>query len=123
VWLTEIMTAGGIVAILPLPLEAVLALLPLVGVALNGTSSVLYGSVPELVSPESRTRAFGVFYTGTVGAGALAPVLYGALADRVGMSSALVAVAAMVLVNVPLVARLAPRLRSARGPGRGGNSA
>jgi len=50
-------------------------------------------------------------------------VLYGALADRVGMSSALVAVAAMVLVNVPLVARLAPRLRSARGPGRGGNSA
>lgn len=114
VWLTEIMTAGGIVAILPLPREAVLALLPLVGVALNGTSSVLYGSVPELVAPESRTRAFGVFYTGTVGAGALAPVLYGALADRVGISSALVAVAAMVLVNVPLVARLAPRLRSAR---------
>ena len=115
VWLTEIMTAGGIVAILPLPREAVLALLPVVGVALNGTSSVLYGSVPELVAPEWRTRAFSIFYTGTVGAGAVAPVLYGALADRVGISSALVAVAAMVLVNVPLVARLAPRLRSAHG--------
>jgi len=29
-----------------------LIVLPLIGVALNGTSSVLYGTVPELVAPE-----------------------------------------------------------------------
>ena len=34
-----------------------LVLLPLIGVALNGTSSVLYGSVPELVAPETARRA------------------------------------------------------------------
>src|ERR1019366_8029812 len=44
VWLTEAVTALGIVALLPLSLEAALLLLPLVGDALNGTSSVLYGS-------------------------------------------------------------------------------
>ena len=49
VWLTEAVTALGIVALLPLSLDAALLLLPLVGVALNGTSSVLYGSVPDLV--------------------------------------------------------------------------
>src|SRR5580765_1619779 len=69
VWLTETVTALGIMALLPLPLEAALVLLPAVGVALNGTSSVLYGSVPDLVAPEKRTRAFGIFYTGTIGAG------------------------------------------------------
>ena len=47
VWLTEAVTALGIVALLPLPLEAAMVLLPVVGVALNGTSSVLYGSVPD----------------------------------------------------------------------------
>ena len=61
VWLTEAVTALGIVALLPLPLDAALVLLPLIGVALNGTSSVLYGSVPELVAPEqahARLRHF-----------------------------------------------------------------
>ena len=49
VWLTETVTALGIVGLLPLPLDAALVLLPVVGIALNGTSSVLYGSVPDLV--------------------------------------------------------------------------
>ena len=60
-------------------------LLLLVGIALNGTSSVLYGSVPE-VSPERRARAFSIFYTGAIGAGAGAPVIYGLMGDALGAS-------------------------------------
>jgi MFS family permease len=41
VWLTEGMTALAIVSLLPLPLEAAFLLLPVIGIALNGTSSVL----------------------------------------------------------------------------------
>ena len=114
VWLTEILTALGIVAVLLLPLQAALALLPLVGVALNGTSSVLYGSVPELVAPAWRVRAFSIFYTGTVGAGALAPPLYGLLGDAAGVTRALLVVAALVLLSLPLVARLAKPLSARR---------
>src|SRR5207245_6397068 len=77
VWLTEGLTAAVIVALLPLPLEAALILLPLIGIALNGTSSVLYGSVPDLVSPEWRARAVSVFYTGTIGSGGIPPRLSG----------------------------------------------
>src|SRR5207244_3295058 len=47
VWLTEGLTAVLVVALLPLPLEGAMILLPLIGAALNGTSSVLYGSVPD----------------------------------------------------------------------------
>src|SRR6185369_14688820 len=57
VWLTEGLTAIAIVALLPLPLGAAMLVLPLIGIALNGTSSVLYGSVPDLVAPERRARA------------------------------------------------------------------
>ena len=90
VWLTEGFTALGILALLPLPLEFALVLLPVIGVALNGTSSVLYGSVPLLVTPEKRTRAFSIFYTGTIGAGAVAPILYGFVGDALGVPLALV---------------------------------
>jgi MFS family permease len=112
VWLTEAVTALGIVALLPLSLDAALFLLPVVGVALNGTSSVLYGSVPELVEPARRTRAFGIFYTGTIGAGAVSPALYGVLGDAVGVPSALIVVAAMVLLTLPITLLLRPALAS-----------
>ena len=113
VWLTEAVTALGVVALLPLPLDAALFLLPVVGVALNGTSSVLYGSVPELVAPARRTRAFGIFYTGTIGAGAVSPALYGVLGDAVGVPSALMVVAAMVLLTLPITLLLRPALARA----------
>jgi FSR family fosmidomycin resistance protein-like MFS transporter len=113
VWLTEAVTALGIIALLPLPLDAVLLLLPVVGVALNGTSSVLYGSVPDLVQPERRQRAFGIFYTGTIGAGAVSPALYGMLGDAVGVPSALIVVACVVLLTLPITLMLRPSLLNA----------
>src|SRR6266849_4420687 len=108
VWLTEGLTAIVIVALLPLPLEAALVLLPIVGVALNGTSSVLYGSVPDLVTPERRARAFSVFYTGTIGAGAVAPAIYGVVGDALDVSTAVIAVAGIVLLTLPLSLALRP---------------
>jgi MFS family permease len=111
VWLTEIVTALGIVALLPLSLDAALVLLPVIGIALNGTSSVLYGSVPELVEPAKRQRAFGIFYTGTIGAGAVSPALYGLLGDALGVPQALMVVAAVVLLTLPVTLMLRPALK------------
>jgi FSR family fosmidomycin resistance protein-like MFS transporter len=106
VLVTEGATAVGILALLPLPLAAALALLPVIGIALNGTSSVLYGTVPELVRAERRESAFGVFYTGTIGAGALSPALYGLFSDAVSLPAAMLLVAAIVLLTLPLAWRL-----------------
>ena len=86
------MTALLVLAVPILPLPGLLALLPLLGVALNGTSTVLYGTVPETARGDIG-HAFALFYTGVIGAGALAPIGYGALADATGRQAALVAVA------------------------------
>ena len=106
VWLTEGLTAAGILALSQLPLQPALIVLPLIGVALNGTSSVLYGSVPDLVEPQRRTRALSVFYTATIGSGATAPILFGRLGDLLGIWPALILVAAFVLVTLPIAALL-----------------
>jgi len=112
--LTEVATAAGIVALLPLSLRASMLLLPLVGIALNGTSSVLYGTVPELVPAARRARAFGVFYTLTIGAGALSPSLYGMLGDAIGVPRTFGVIAAVVLLVLPLTLGLRPALRALR---------
>jgi FSR family fosmidomycin resistance protein-like MFS transporter len=106
VLLTEGATAAGIVALLPLPVGPALALLPIIGVALNGTSSVLYGTVPDLVTVQQRETAFGVFYTGTIGAGALSPALYGLFGDAIGLIPTMLLVAVIVLLTLPLAWQL-----------------
>jgi MFS transporter, FSR family, fosmidomycin resistance protein len=110
VLLTEAGTAAAILAVLVLPLAPMLALLPVVGVLLNGTSSVLYGTVPEL-APSGRTeKAFAIFYTGTIGAGATAPILFGILGDAMGSHVAMVAAAITAAAILPIAIALAPRL-------------
>jgi MFS transporter, FSR family, fosmidomycin resistance protein len=110
VLITEGGTAAAITALLPLPMVATFALMPVIGIALNGTSSVLYGTVPELVEARRRETAFGVFYTATIGAGALSPILYGLVGDAMGLSMTTLLIATVVLVTLPLAWKLNPLL-------------
>ncbi|MCX7366852.1 MAG: MFS transporter [Alphaproteobacteria bacterium] len=109
---TEVATTLLILAILPLSLTASLALLPLLGLMLNGTSSVLYGTIPEFVSPARRTHAFAVFYTGGSVAGGVGPFLFGLLGDVIGLLPAMSVVGCIALATVPLVWALRPAFRS-----------
>jgi predicted MFS family arabinose efflux permease len=110
--LTEVATTLLILALLPLSLGTAMILLPLVGLMLNGTSSVLYGTVPEFVSPARRAHAFAVFYTGGSVAGAIGPFLAGLLGDQIGLAAALSVVACIALTTVPMVWALRPAFRS-----------
>ncbi len=113
---TELATTALILAVLPLSLGWTMLLLPLVGLMLNGTSSVLYGTIPEFVKPERRTHAFAVFYTGGSVAGAASPFLFGVLGDFIGLVPALMCVGGLALLTVPLVVALSPAFRSTPAP-------
>jgi MFS transporter, FSR family, fosmidomycin resistance protein len=103
---TEIATAALIVATCFTPIAAMLVLLPLLGMVLNGTSSVLYGTVPELAPKGNTGRAFALFYTGVIGAGGLAPIAYGAIADHSSRMIGILSSACTAAVIVPLVLSL-----------------
>ena len=108
--ITESATAILIFAMVPLPLWGALCLCPFLGVILNGTSSIIYGSVPELTGKEAHSRAFAVLYTATVGAGAVSPYFYGLLGDWVGVPQAMQAAALIILATVPMTIPLRGKL-------------
>jgi len=112
---TEAATAVLIAATLILPLVPMLAVLPLLGIFLNGTSSVLYGTVPDLAPRGDIGRGFALFYTGVIGAGGLAPIAYGAIADHSSRTVGILAAAATAAVIIPLVFALRPLLENERG--------
>jgi MFS transporter, FSR family, fosmidomycin resistance protein len=99
---TEILTAAGILSLLWSAPEIIWVILPLVGIVLNGTSSVLYATVAEIISPGARSRGYGFYYAVTLGCGALSPVVYGWVTDSFGLSTTLTAVSFMILLTLPL---------------------
>ena len=110
---TELATGLGILAALALPSMGVMILLPVLGVVLQGTSSVLYATIGELVNRDRLPRAFGLFYTLGSLCGIAAPLGYGLLGDLAGVDTALAVVGCAVLLAVPTAALLHPKSRDA----------
>jgi FSR family fosmidomycin resistance protein-like MFS transporter len=109
---TEAATALLMIATLVLPLAPMLAVLPFLGIVLNGTSSVLYGTVPDLAPKGDIGRGFALFYTGVIGAGGLAPIAYGMIADHSNRTVGIVAAALTATTTFPLILALRPLLPS-----------
>jgi FSR family fosmidomycin resistance protein-like MFS transporter len=112
--ITEVATGLGILATLALPGIGVMILLPLIGVALQGTSSVLYATIGDLVDKDRLPRTFGLFYTLGSICGIAAPLGYGLLGDVAGVPTSIATVGAAVLLTVPLAAMLRPSLGAAK---------
>jgi MFS transporter, FSR family, fosmidomycin resistance protein len=113
---TEAATALLMMVTLILPLWAALALLPLLGIVLNGTSSVLYGTVPDLAPRGDTGRAFALFYTGVIVMGGFAPVVYGLIADRTSQGIGISAAAFTASLIIPLVLALRPMVAKSKMP-------
>ena len=114
--ITEAATTALILTVVGAPLPIALAVLIPLGIALNGTSSVLYGTVADLVSSERRSRAYGLYYTVSVGASALAPTVWGLVGDAGGVSLTLSLVALVVLTTIPLCLVLRPAVAAPVAP-------
>ncbi|MBW2677076.1 MAG: MFS transporter [Deltaproteobacteria bacterium] len=112
----EAITGLGILYLFAMPLSAVLPFLPLLGIALNGTSSVLYGTVADFVSPSHVPRAFGLFYTVIISAAAVAPPVFGVLSDAKGVDFTIFVVAMTAFITLPLAFMLSNEIRSIQNP-------
>lgn len=106
--ITEIATGCGILATLALPTLGAFVLLPLVGVVLNGTSSVLYGTIGDFVDKERLPRAFGAIYTIGSICGIASPLGYGLLGDIYGVETSIALMGVLIFLTVPMAFMLRP---------------
>ncbi len=109
--ITEVATGLGILLTLALPAVATFVLLPLVGIVLQGTSSVIYGTIGDLVEQDKLPRAFAMVYTVSACCGIVAPLAYGLLGDAIGIEKTIAVVGGCVLLALPLCLVLRPSLR------------
>ncbi len=108
--LVECLTAIGIVTVLVTPTMLAFFLLPVLGMALQGASSITYGTVGDLVRGDRQSRGFAAIYT-IANAGAIAaPIAFGLIGDHFGLTPAMVAMACVVLLPLPFCLVLRPAL-------------
>ncbi len=100
--ITEILTAVTIVAFVRGEGFMMYPVLFLMGLFLNGTSSILYAVVPQSTTAAGRSRGFGMYYTTTLAASGIAPLVYGFIGDGIGLYSMYHLMAAVLLLTVPM---------------------
>jgi len=108
--IVELLTAAGIVTILLSPTLVAYVLLPLIGIVLQGSSSITYATVSDLVRSERRSRGFAAIYSIASAASIAGPIIFGVVGDRFGLGPAMLTMAVVVLLPLPLSALLRPTL-------------
>ena len=117
IWATKGLTALGLVVAIMLPPPAFTLLIAplaiLIGIGLNGTSSVLYATVANFVPPSKRARYYGWFYTTNEIGTVVAPLAYGLLADALSLNFTMIAMGAATAAILPASLTMRRHLRQA----------
>ena len=113
IWATKGLTALLLVVSLATPALFMAPLMVLIGIGLNGTSSVLYATVANLVPPGRRARFYGFFYTTNEIGTVAAPLAYGLVADIFSLSTTMVVMGVATAAILPASLTLRRHIRDA----------
>jgi MFS family permease len=96
----QLATVGGLVLLVLLPVMPILVVLPLIGIAVQGSSTVTYGALSDFVERERQSRGYAIMYSLSGLSAVLGPILFGSLADLYGVDMSLSILAAMTSVTL-----------------------
>jgi FSR family fosmidomycin resistance protein-like MFS transporter len=94
------------VGVILLPPVAAFVLLPLVGIVLQGSSTITYGSVSQFVDEARQSRGFALIYSMASGASVAGPVGFGMISDLYSVGTAVAIMAGVTLLPLGMCGRL-----------------
>ena len=101
---TEVLTVLGCLAMPSVPSGwPLLLFLPAFGFVLNGTSSAIYIGLAPTFTREQRSRGYALYYSINFFSVALAPVLFGLVADAFELRAVFLSAGLVMAMGLPLV--------------------
>ena len=91
----QTLTIFGLVLLVLLPVLPVLILLPLIGVVIQGSTTVTYGALADFIHRDRQSRGYAIVYTLSSLSAVVGPVVFGGLADLYGVDLALLMLAVL----------------------------
>jgi MFS transporter, FSR family, fosmidomycin resistance protein len=99
--LVQGLTACGIVALLYVEKTMAFVLLPVLGMFLQGSTSITYGVVGDIVHADRLSRGFALIYSVSSLSGLMGPIFFGVLGDNFGIETAMFAMALISMLAIP----------------------
>lgn len=94
------LTALGLVVLVFASSTAAFILLPVLGIVLQGTSSITYVIVNDLIHPERTARGYSLIYTTTSAAAVIGPFGFGLIGDRYGIETTMLVMAFVAIAAI-----------------------
>jgi MFS family permease len=98
--LLQLVTISGLMLLAILPALPILILLPLIGVAVQGSTTVTYGALSDFIRRDRQSRGFAIIYSLSSLSAVVGPVTFGGLADLYGVELSLVILAVLTTVTL-----------------------
>lgn len=98
--LAQVATAAAIAVVAFGPVFAALMLLPVLGMFLQGSTTITYGAVSDVFRTDRQSRGFALVYTISSLSAVAGPTTFGLLGDNLGLSAALMAMAIVSLIAI-----------------------
>ncbi len=99
--LAQCATAAGVVALLFSEASMAFLLLPVLGMFLQGSTSITYGSITDLFQSTRQSRGFALIYSVSGLSAIGGPVVFGLLSDYLELHAAMLAMAFVSLLAIP----------------------
>jgi FSR family fosmidomycin resistance protein-like MFS transporter len=100
--LIQILTVIGVAALVILPARPLLILLPLIGLVIQGSSTITYGSVADFIEQGRQSRGYSLIYTLVNSASVAGPFLFGFIADLGGLIPSIWILGLVICMTSPL---------------------
>lgn len=91
----QLLTVTGLLLMTILPALPTLLLLPVIGLAVQGSSTVTYGAVSDFIQRGRQSRGYALIYTLSSLSAVIGPLLFGGLADLYGLEMSLILLAVL----------------------------
>ena len=96
----QFLTAFGILLLLVLDIVFIFILLPFLGMVLQGSTSITYSLVSDLVHTDRLSRGFSIIYSVSSLSGFLGPILFGLTSDNYGLNGGMYMLAGISLLSI-----------------------
>ena len=96
----QAITISGLILLVLLPMMPILILLPLIGVAVQGSTTVTYGALADFIHRDRQSRGYAIIYTLSSLSAVVGPVFFGGLADLYGIDLSLLILAVLTSMTL-----------------------
>jgi FSR family fosmidomycin resistance protein-like MFS transporter len=96
----QALTISGLILLVLLPVLPILILLPLIGIAIQGSTTVTYGALADFIHRDRQSRGYAIIYTLSSLSAVVGPVVFGRLADLYGVDLSLLMLAVLTSLTL-----------------------